>query len=176
MQPDVRLTSKTLESDSDMDSLIDLVISNTQIRRTKKVRCYMFLNMECGRCRVSSTCPRVGQSPLKVGGKTLMCRIVGGYGRTPADPSILSEESAKRAEKDGPCLTLAEIPVIEEDGTVMVVIERIFSQPILHEREKTDFQMDIMYPKSHLLSVFAYRIRPYGLAPRHQLREDSFGP
>jgi len=109
----------------------------------------MYLDMECRRCRVSSTCPKVGQSPLKVGSKVFMCRIIGGYGRTPADPSILSEESAARAAKDGPCLTLAEVPTVDEDGTLVFVVERIFSQPILHDREKTDLRMDIMYPKSH---------------------------
>jgi hypothetical protein len=96
----------------------------------------MLLEMTCDRCSVAQTCPKNGASPLFLsGGKRAHCRIVGGYGRTPVDPEILSSESRQRAEKDGPCLTIAEVPALE-DGIVVHEVVKIFSPPVLSERER----------------------------------------
>lgn len=108
----------------------------------------MNLPMECGKCRVANTCPRNGSSPtLTRGGKKVLCHIVGGYGRTPVDPEILSVESLERSRRDGPCMTIAEVPVIEDDSIVMT-ITTIFSHPVLHERETTDDMQNRIVPRA----------------------------
>lgn len=95
------------------------------------------LDMTCERCAVAKTCPKQGSSPLFTSGnKRVHCRILGGFGRQPVDVSILSEESRKRMEADGPCLTLAEVPVFE-DGIVAWELTKIFAEPVLNERERT---------------------------------------
>ena len=109
----------------------------------------MILEMECSRCEVSKTCPRSGASPVRVGSRTVKCRIIGGYGRKPLDAPAMSADTAARAAIDGPCRTIAEIPVADEDGTVSFFTEKIFSNAVLHEREKIGYQIDVMYPKSH---------------------------
>jgi hypothetical protein len=69
----------------------------------------------------------------------------------PADRSILSEESKERADRDGPCLTLAELPVLDlATGEVKYEVLKIFSPPVLHEREKTNDMQNLLYPKNHL--------------------------
>jgi hypothetical protein len=104
--------------------------------------------MECTKCRVAKTCPRFGSSPLLTKGKKkVFCRIVGGYGRIPVDKEILSIESAARSEKDGPCLTIAEIPTLEDDLIIME-ITKIFSHPILHERETVPDIINRIVPSS----------------------------
>lgn len=92
------------------------------------------LPMECSRCKVASTCPRAGSSPLVYGTRKSVCHLVGGYGRVPIDPSVLSPESAGRSKEDGPCLTVAHVPVIL-DGVVTVDVVTVFNHPVLHERE-----------------------------------------
>jgi hypothetical protein len=83
-------------------------------------------------------------------GRKVLCTIIGGYGRTVVRKEILSPESLARTEKDGPCMTLAEVPTVDPDsGTLYKALTKIFHHPILHEREKTTFQQDMMYPKSH---------------------------
>jgi hypothetical protein len=106
------------------------------------------LEVECAKCRVSPTCPSRGSSPLLHGGKRHVCRVIGGYGRVPVDPGILSPESAARAAADGPCLTLAEVPALEGDLVVTTVV-KVFSPPVLSDRETTTIMMDRMYPRSH---------------------------
>lgn len=109
------------------------------------------LEVRCSSCKVSGTCPRRGSSPLTLSGgkKQVLCRIVGGYSRTPLDESAMSEESRERSAADGPCLTLAEVPVRDEaSGLVSFEVTKIFHHPILHPREKTDVQVDIML-KTH---------------------------
>lgn len=106
------------------------------------------LEMECAKCCVSPTCPRRGSSPLSAAGTTFKCRLVGGYGRVPVDPSKLSAASKEVAERDGPCLTIAEVPV--EDGeAVLFEIVKIFAPPVLSARESTIVQLDAQYPRSH---------------------------
>jgi hypothetical protein len=94
------------------------------------------LEMTCNRCLVAQTCPKSGSSPLFFSsGKRAHCRILGGYGRQPVDEAILSAESLVRSKKDGPCLTLAEVPVLD-DGMVTWEITKVFSPPIVNERER----------------------------------------
>jgi hypothetical protein len=109
------------------------------------------LPMECSKCKVASTCPRKGSSPLiMAGGRTkLPCTIIGGYGKTPVDVSILSGDSLKRYEQDGPCITIAEVPTKDGNGNVYNEVVKIFSKPILHEREIATMNQSMIYPKSH---------------------------
>lgn len=107
------------------------------------------LPMTCDKCRVASTCPSKGSSPMKLGRQTALCNLLGGYGRTPVDPLILSAESAARAAADGPCLTIAEVPYVDAGSlTLQYKIEKIFSKPVLHAREVSTEMMDRLYPKS----------------------------
>jgi hypothetical protein len=92
------------------------------------------METECSKCLVSKTCSKRGSSPLIFGGKTFKCRIVGGFGRKPIDKSVLSEESIKSCKENGPCLTVAEVPTVE-DGFVIFVVTKIFSPPCLSQRE-----------------------------------------
>lgn len=92
------------------------------------------MEMECAKCFVSNTCSRRGSSPLAFEGRVFKCRIIGGFGRKPIDKSILSAESVKSCEKDGPCLTVAEVPTVE-DGFVTFAVTKIFSPPCLSQRE-----------------------------------------
>jgi hypothetical protein len=110
-----------------------------------------YLQAECAKCKVADTCPRKGSSPLIMSGgtKKLFCNIIGGYSKTPVDKSILSPESLERYEKDGPCLTIAEVPTRNNDGNIITEVVKIFSNPILHEREKTNMNQNMIYPKSH---------------------------
>lgn len=106
--------------------------------------------MECSRCRVATTCPRKGSSPLTMSGGTKMfCNVIGGYSKTPVDKSILSAESLVRYEKDGPCITIAEVPIRNTDGNINTEVVIIFSKPVLHERETTNMNQNMIYPKSH---------------------------
>lgn len=98
----------------------------------------MQLEMTCERCAVAEKCPKKGASPtLTQGGKRALCRILGGYGRVPVDPAVLSADSLVRSKKDGPCLTLAEVPALE-DGQVVWELTKVFSHPVIGAREKPD--------------------------------------
>lgn len=111
-----------------------------------------FLEVQCSRCRVAEHCPARGASPLILdGGRTVMaCRVPGGYGRNPPRPEIVSEESRKRQEEHGECLTLAEVPRLDQaSGKAYRELVKVWHPAIAHPREKTDFQMDMMYPRSH---------------------------
>lgn len=78
------------------------------------------------------------------------CHIVGNFGRAPVDPSILSADSLDLAAKNGPCLTLAEIPYLDTSGIVLFETVKIFHHPVLHEREKVlSFQQEQLYPNGH---------------------------
>lgn len=109
------------------------------------------LNMTCDRCRVADTCPQKGSSPLTLPDKRkLLCRILGGYGREPVDSAKLSEESKKVAAQNGHCITIAEVPAFDvPSGKIYYNTVKIFSQPILHPREKLAPRIEQMYPKSY---------------------------
>lgn len=108
----------------------------------------MHLDMICDRCAVAKTCPKFGSSPLIYQKKRYTCLIIGGYGKTPVDESILSEVSLKLSKRNGPCLTLAQIPEIQ-DETVNTVLTKIFAPPILSDHEKTNIPLDSIYPRSN---------------------------
>lgn len=110
----------------------------------------MNLEKTCDHCLVSKTCPRRGSSPLTHKTKKYICRIIGGYGKTPVDESILSEDSKKIAKLNGYCITLAEVPVIQIDGAVGFELVKIFSQPIVSDRQKTNIPLDSLYAKNHI--------------------------
>lgn len=108
------------------------------------------LKMECDRCAVANNCEARGASPLIFPGGMAFCHIIGGYGRNPVDKSILSEESKKKSLRDGECLTIAEVPRLEETGRVEKRVVFIFSSPVRHAREKTSIPKgNDIYPSSH---------------------------
>jgi len=112
------------------------------------------LEVHCKRCKVADRCPSKGASPLATeNNRTLvLCRIVGGYGQVPVRDAILSEESRILRDKNGPCLTIAEIPKRDEaSGHVYFDVTKIFHQPILHPRQATTEIMDRVYPRSHVV-------------------------
>ena len=111
----------------------------------------MVLEMFCSRCLVSKTCPKSGSSPMTHKNKRNICRIIGGYGQKPVDESILSEENKKIAKQNGYCITLAEIPILQEDNNVGFELTKIFSQPILSPRQKSNIPLDSMYARSHIV-------------------------
>jgi hypothetical protein len=102
------------------------------------------MEMECSRFLVQKTCPKYGSSPINYGQdnpifshlKIIKCRIIGGFGKQPVDESILSEESKKLIKTNGPCLTIAEVPSVDEQGYVKWEVTKIFSPPCLSDREK----------------------------------------
>lgn len=96
----------------------------------------MFLEMVCDKCAVAGTCPRKGSSPILVGKSLVKCRIVNGFGKKPIEKHILSPESLKISERDGPCLTVAEVPSFSE-GELSFDVVKIFSPPVLAQREMT---------------------------------------
>jgi hypothetical protein len=107
------------------------------------------LEIICSKCQVSEYCPKSGSSPLIVNNKLAKCRLIGGYGRDPVDQSILSDESKKLSEKNGPCLTIAEIPEFDDCSNIInFKLTKIFSPPIIHARENVPWQYDMLYPKS----------------------------
>ncbi|OPZ34895.1 MAG: hypothetical protein BWY99_02399 [Synergistetes bacterium ADurb.BinA166] len=99
---------------------------------------------------MANTCPRKGSSPLSLpGNKRALCSILGGYGRTPVDRSVLSEESAARSDADGPCLTIAVVPRLDgPSGALVHDTVKIFSPPVLHERETIPDNINRIVPKS----------------------------
>ena len=108
------------------------------------------LTVACVKCKVASTCPRRGSSPTLVpkSKKQLFCQIIGGYGRDPIDTSKLSPDSLARSKRDGPCLTIAQVPTWNPDiNTYMTELVKIFSQPNKHPRENVAWNINIMYPK-----------------------------
>jgi hypothetical protein len=108
------------------------------------------LKMTCDKCKVASTCPRNGQSPFQphILKKPVYCQILGGYGRNPVNPRILSASSLARMQKDGPCLTLAEIPYLDAvTNTLRTEVVSVFSQPVRHPRETVPFNINLLYPK-----------------------------
>jgi hypothetical protein len=64
----------------------------------------------------------------------MLCQIIGGYSKTPVRPGILTDESLARSQKDGPCLSIAELPVLKGD-LIEIEVLKIFHHPVLHERE-----------------------------------------
>jgi hypothetical protein len=111
----------------------------------------MNLEKTCDRCLVSKTCPKSGSSPMTHKNKRYICRLIGGYGKSPVDESILSEESKKIAKLNGYCMTVAEIPIIQIDGNVGFELTKIFSQPIVSDRQKTSIPLDSVYAKNHII-------------------------
>jgi hypothetical protein len=109
-----------------------------------------YLKMECAKCRVATFCPERGSSPLKSPTTMTYCQIVGGYGRDPVESSILSPESLEARDKNGPCLTLAYVPFYDkETEQISAKLTKIFSPPVLHERETVSWDIEAMIPKSH---------------------------
>ncbi len=65
------------------------------------------LQVRCSVCKIASTCPQRGASPLTIvpetrGGRTqvFFCHVVDGYSRDPVSPDILSEESKKKSSRN----------------------------------------------------------------------------
>lgn len=108
------------------------------------------LQMHCTKCKVAPTCPRNGSSPLTLqSGKQVLCRIVGGYGRTAIDESRMSNETRETARRDGPCLTVAEVPTIDEpSGKLHFEVVKVWAHPIKHARESTTVMLDRLVPRS----------------------------
>ena len=105
--------------------------------------------MTCDRCKVASYCSKNGSSPVHVKGGFVRCRIIGGYGKKPVDLKKLSKESLEQIKDDRICLTIAEVPELDKSsGFFTFKIVKIFNPPILHEREKVDFKMDMMFPQT----------------------------
>ena len=79
--------------------------------------------------------------------RKVFCVIVGGYGRSPVEEHILGPESKARWLKDGPCLTVAHVPIWDEHAqrTIFDVV-KIFSQPVKHPRETVPFNINLIYP------------------------------
>ncbi|HEY8095261.1 MAG TPA: hypothetical protein VIE65_04100 [Methylobacter sp.] len=110
------------------------------------------LEITCKKCKISSTCPARGSSPLSLdkGKRMAFCRILDGYANQPIDDDALSEESKKRKDRDGPCLSLAEVPRLDEaSGKIYTEIIKVFHHPIIHPRQTTSEIMDMMIPKNH---------------------------
>lgn len=111
------------------------------------------LQLRCSSCKIATACPDRGASPLVLrGGRTaVLCKVVGGYSRDPIDVASLSPESQERASKDGPCLSLAEVPRVDKDsGHVYYETVKVFHHPIRHPREKSTVRlMDSMLPSSY---------------------------
>jgi hypothetical protein len=113
------------------------------------------LRMQCKLCKISSNCKKNGSSPLYTenGRKIFTCQMIGGYSLTPVDKAILSQESLEEMEKHGPCLTIAEVPVLDQNsGHVVFELTKIFHEPILHPRTKTDYKPDSMLSTSYKLT------------------------
>lgn len=109
------------------------------------------LEITCNKCKVSDFCPSKGASPLKFENKIYFCYLVGGYGRTPVDECILSEKSKELVKKQGGCLTIAEVPVLDTGSNMIYQkIEKIFHKPVLHAREIVDGDKVNVHPKSHI--------------------------
>src|SRR5512135_795906 len=109
------------------------------------------LQMTCDKCKVASTCPKKGASPMqprKGVSRPVFCYIIGNYGRDPVETRLLSPESLVRMQKDGPCLTLAQVPVWDdESNTLQTEIVTIFSPPIRHPRETVPWNINLIHPK-----------------------------
>lgn len=108
------------------------------------------LSMECSRCKIKATCPKSGNSPLVLfSGKKVLCSIIGGYSKIPVDKEILSNESLERCEKDGPCISIAEVPSRVDNNNIQYETVKVFHQPILHDRERIAQDLSVAFPKSH---------------------------
>jgi len=108
------------------------------------------LIVTCNKCKVAKTCPRRGSSPTTIPNtkKQLFCQIIGGYGRDPVDKSRLSANSLLLSERDGPCLTVAQVPTWNEDiNAYMMDLVKIFSPPNKHPRETVPWNINLIFPK-----------------------------
>lgn len=65
------------------------------------------------------------------------------------DRAVLSNETRAVSDRDGPCLTLAYVPSVDDEGHVVHVLTKVFSPPVLHDRETVPWNVEQMYPKSH---------------------------
>jgi hypothetical protein len=109
------------------------------------------LSLHCSKCKISGTCPKRGASPLRTGPRSLLlCRVLGGYARRPVDQSKLSPESKDRSAKDGPCMSIAEVPVVDmHSGLAHFEVVKVFHQAVVHPRERSTVQADGMLTRSH---------------------------
>jgi hypothetical protein len=80
--------------------------------------------------------------------KVAFCRLLGGYGRVPVDTHILSAESLVKANRDGNCITIAEVPFLDPD-TKKIAFEmvKVFAPAVKHPRE-TASPIDHLAPQS----------------------------
>jgi hypothetical protein len=106
------------------------------------------LETTCDKCQVRKYCPVAGSAPLSHENKLYKCRIIGGYGKEPLDLKKASAESKELMSKNGPCLTLAEVPGTDRSsGYLFYKVVKIFSPPNLHPREKkVPWNVNMMYP------------------------------
>lgn len=108
------------------------------------------MEMSCDKCAVSANCPSNGSSPLILkNGKKLFCQIIGGFGDKPIDTSILSNESLELVKSNGPCLTVAELPFIDETDQITAKILKIFAPPVIHKANKNIINLNPYDARSH---------------------------
>lgn len=64
------------------------------------------------------------------------------------DAEILSADSLERVQRDGPCMTIAEVPTFEDDMFEMRTTI-IFAPAVLHPRETVSDIQNRLVPRSH---------------------------
>ena len=106
------------------------------------------MRIMCDKCLVNKSCQYKGSSPTTYKKKTFSCEIIGGYGREEVPDEKLSEENKENKKKFGKSLTIFHTPLIE-DEILTTVVNVVFHEPIVHAREKTNYMLDMIYPKSH---------------------------
>lgn len=97
-----------------------------------------YIDVTCNRCKLYQLCPKKGNSPIRFQNHLIPCQLVGGYGRKPIVESKVSTKNLKLYKENGPCITFVQIPYINELGNLDSDLIKIFHQPILHDREKTE--------------------------------------
>lgn len=111
------------------------------------------LQVRCSVCKVATTCPANGSSPLLLRSSRLplFCQIVGGYATSPVPRDALSEASKAISDKDGPCLTLVEVPRFDADsGKAYFEKVKVFHHPIQGPRSTTrQPTTDSLFPSSY---------------------------
>jgi|688.fasta_scaffold677162_2 hypothetical protein len=109
----------------------------------------MNLEMECKNCRVSTFCPKKGASPLIENGRRYLCRIIGGFPAKEVSKEKISSKSLEICEQNGgKCLTIAEVPE-KEDDIILYTLVKVFSPPVLMNRQATTYKVDILKQSSH---------------------------
>jgi hypothetical protein len=92
-------------------------------------------------------CKFVGSSPIKNKmGRVEYCNLIGDFGRVPAEESSFSDERIDEFRKNGPYVSVVEIPSFEGISTTHVMFSnknKPENKPVIH------LQMNLE-PKSHL--------------------------